>query len=151
MASLYVIDVPPKIWRPKPVNRYIPIDYGTDIDDGMFDYSHYGKTVFRPTIKWSGSQRTDIILFDKSADSKELYDNLNIGKNVSATNKSAIVDLIIKYWDCFCMVGARRTILDYEFAIDTGSSPPICCRRPKYGPHEKPIIMDQINSLLAND
>ena len=59
--------------------------------------------------------------------------------------------LIIKYWDCFCAKGARRTILDYEFVIDTGSSPPICCCRPKYSPHEKPIIMDQIASLIANN
>ena len=117
----------------------------------MFDYSHHGNTVFRPTIKWSESLRDDIIVFDKATDSQELYDNLNVGKNVSAAHKSAIIQLIITYWDCFCVVGARRTILDYEFAIDTGSSPPICCRRSKYGPHEKPIIMEQINSLLAND
>jgi len=50
----------------------------------------------------------------------------------------------------FCLRGARRTILDYDFAIDTGNSPPVCCRRPKYGPHEKPIIMNQIESLLQN-
>ena len=53
--------------------------------------------------------------------------------------------------DCFCKRGARRTILDYEFAIDTGASSPVCYRRPTYGPHEKSIIMDQVKSLLAND
>ena len=41
-------------------------------------------------------------------------------------------------------------ILDYEFAIDTGKSKPVCCYCPTYSPHEKPIIMKQILSLLAN-
>ena len=63
----------------------------------------------------------------------------------------AIRHLVIKYWDYFCAEGAKRTILDYEFAIDTGASPPICCRNPTYGPHKKSIIMEQISSLLDND
>ena len=75
-------------------------------------------------------------------------DNLKIGNTVSDTHKSEIVALIVKYWDCFCLRGARRTILDYVFAIDTGNSPPVCCCRPKYDPHEKPIIMNQIESML---
>ena len=66
----------------------------------MFDYSHHGNTVFRPTIKWSESLRDDIIVFDKDTDSQELYDNLNVGKNVAAAHKAAIIQLIITYWDC---------------------------------------------------
>ena len=62
------------------MNRYIPIDYSTDIDNGMFDYSHHGNTVFRPTIKWSEKPRDDINIFDESTDSEELNVNLNIGK-----------------------------------------------------------------------
>ena len=45
--SIYVIDVPPTVWRPKPQNRYIPLDYGTDIDNGVFDYARYVITVFQ--------------------------------------------------------------------------------------------------------
>ena len=95
------------------MNRYIPIDYSTDIDDGMFDYSHHGNTVFRPTIKWSESPRDDIIVFDKATDSQELYDNLKVGKNVSAAHISAIIQLIITYWDFFlCCRGAS-----YNFGL----------------------------------
>ena len=82
---------------------------------------------------------------------EELMQNLHIGKNVKEIYKDQIIGIVKKYWDCFCAKGACRTILDYEFAIDTGASKPVCCRRPTYGPHEKPIIMDQISSLLAND
>ena len=42
------------------------------------------------------------------------------------------------------------TILDYKFSIDTGASPPVCCRNPTYSPHEKHSIMTQIKILLEN-
>ena len=45
--------------------------------------------------------RDDIIVFDKATDSQELYDNLNVGKNVSTAHKAAIIQLIITHWDCF--------------------------------------------------
>ena len=84
-------------------------------------------------------------------DCEELTKGLRIGSNVNPHNTQAIKDIVIKYWDCFYNAGAKRTILDYEFAIDTGSCHPIYCRKPAYGPHEHPIIMDQIKDLLSND
>ena len=42
-------------------------------------------------------------------------------------------------------------MLDYEFSIDTGASPLVCCKKPYYGHHEDPIIMKQVTDLLAND
>ena len=52
-GRILTITLPPKIWRSKPPNRYILIDYAKDADNGIFDYSHYGKTVFRPKKRWS--------------------------------------------------------------------------------------------------
>ena len=89
--------------------------------------------------------------FETKKDIVELDKGLKIGKLVPLTTTRAIRNLVIKYWDCFCAEVAKRTILDYEFTIDTGSSPLICCRNPTYGPHEEPIIMEQISSLLDND
>ena len=37
-GSLMVIKVPPKVWRPKVQNKYIPPDYSNDIDKGVFDF-----------------------------------------------------------------------------------------------------------------
>ena len=74
-----------------------------------------------------------------------------MGFPVTAVHKGGLTSIIIKYWDCFCLHGARRTILDYEFSIDMDASPPVYCKRPVYGPHEKPIIMKLINSLIDND
>ena len=84
-------------------------------------------------------------------DTAELDKGMRIGKTISLTTTRAIWSLIVKYWDCFCAEGAKCKILDYEFGIDTGVSRPICCRKPAYGPHKGPVIMDQIESLLDND
>ena len=41
-------------------------------------------------------------------------------------------------------------ILHFEFAIDTGASAPVCCKKPHYGPHESNIIMQHLEVLKAN-
>ena len=64
-SSLLIIELPPKVWRPKQQNKYIPLDYGDDIHDGHFDFSEHGKAVFRPPEQeWKTSERDDIIHFD---------------------------------------------------------------------------------------
>jgi len=54
------------------------------------------------------------------------------------------------YWDRFYSPGIMKPILHFEFAIDTGGLPPVCRRKPRYGPHESKIIMTQIQVLLNN-
>ena len=76
---------------------------------------------------------------------------LKIGKSVDPTTKDSLISLVNTYWDCFCEEGARQPIIGYEFDIDTGSSKPVCCKKPNYGPYESEIIMKQIFSLLMND
>ena len=122
-----------------------------DVDEGVFDFKHYGKTVFRPNTKWKDRGRDGIILYDKLAHKEEMNKGLRIGKSVDATTKDALIGLGTTYWDYFCEEGARRPIIGYEFAIDTGSSKPVCCKKPNYGPYESEIIMKQIVSLLKND
>ena len=142
------IQLPPKVWRPKAENKYIPIDYSDDIDKGLFDFSYNGKTVYRPKEKWSYSDRDDVILFNHDNDIKELMDNLHIGDTVEQKYKDDIICIIKDYWDFFYARGACCTILGYEFTIDNGTPKLVCCRWPTYGPHEKSIIMEQIFSLL---
>ena len=133
------------------LNKYAPIDYSDDIDEGVFNYSHYGKTVFRPKLYWTDRPRHGLITFETKKDIAELDKGLRIGKMVPLTTTRAIRSLVIKYWDCFCAEGAKRTILDYKLSTDTGASPPICYRKPTHGSHEEPTIMEQISSLLDND
>ena len=63
-----MIDVPPKIWRPKPENKYVPLDYSTDIDEGAFNFSHHGNTVFRPRKRWADKERNNLIKLDANND-----------------------------------------------------------------------------------
>ena len=64
----------------------------------------------------------------------ELDKNLKIGRNVDDPTKDDIIQIIQKYWDCFCKEGASRKKLGYKFGIDTGDSKPVCCKKPAYGP-----------------
>ena len=77
--------------------------------------------------------------------------NVYTGDNVTQYYKDNLTVLIRKYWDCFCVRGTRRTILDYEFSIDTGASKLFFCQLTTYEPHGNPITMDQISSLLDNN
>jgi len=53
-----IIEVPQKIWRPKPLSKDIPLDYGDDISDAVFEHAHYGKAMFRPPTKtWKNVPR----------------------------------------------------------------------------------------------
>jgi len=144
--------LPPKVWRPKQQNKYIPLDYGDDIQEGHFDFSEHGKTVFRPPAReWKTSERDDIIQYNAATHAAELDKGLRISDNVTDAIKTQLRQIIIKYWDSFCEEGAKRTILGYEFAIDTGDAKPVCCKKPNYGPYEAEIIMKQIRALLGND
>jgi hypothetical protein len=46
-ANLFVIEVPAKLWRPKPTDKYLPMDYADDVDDNVFVFEQYGKSMHR--------------------------------------------------------------------------------------------------------
>jgi hypothetical protein len=80
----------------------------------------------------------------------ELRKHLCIGDSVDPATCDTIESLVMKYWDVFYKAGVCKTILGFEFAIDTGGSQPVCCRKPNYGPHESAIILKQQKALIAN-
>ena len=149
-GRICIIEVPPKIWRPKVESRYRMPEYASDINDGAWDFSNYGKSVYRPKLDWQDKQRNDIIDFEESYQA-ELDKDLRMGTGVDDATKQEIMSLIKKYWDCFCKEGAKRTIIGYEFGIDTGNAKPVCCRKPSYGPYEAEIIMTFVRQLLGNE
>ena len=146
-----MIETPPKIWRPKVVNKYIPLQYSNDIDDGVFECPEYGNTVYRPkSAAVEVSPREDLIYFNEDEDIEELMKGLKIGANVNDATKTEIINIIKEFWDCFAKKGAKRTILGYEFSIDTGAATPVSARNRQYGPHESIIMMEHIHALLKN-
>ena len=73
-------------------------------------------------LDWENSKRNDIIKFNPKEDTKELISNIKIGKSVNPSIRDRVTNLVESYWDCFATKGARRTIIGYEFGIDTGSA-----------------------------
>ena len=75
---------PRKIWRSKVKNWYITLDYSDDIDDGFFDYTQYGKSLFKPKVDCKVHTRNDMITYNNSEDRDELTKGLKIGDTASA-------------------------------------------------------------------
>ena len=148
-ASSFVIAVPPKLWRPKPADQCIPMDYSDDIDESVFLFEQHGRAICHPPTPFS-NPRTDIHLWDHDRDIDEFTKNFVVGPTIAPTVRSSIVSIIQSHWDCFYSAGVKFPILHFEFAIDTGGSPPVCCKKPHYGPHESKIIMAHVNVLLGN-
>ena len=149
-----MIETPPKIRRPKPQSKYQPLDDLKDVDTELMDVTPMGKskTVFKSKPTPNVSNRDDLITFNEEGDdSNELSKGLKIGQSATPEQRKQVITLIKTYWDCFCKIGAKRTILEYEFGIDTGASQPVACRMKQYGPHEAKIMMQQIEGLLANE
>ena len=62
-------------------------------------------------------------------------------------HRPVIAAIIREYWDVFDPSGALRTILGYEFSIDTGAHKPVCCKPPRYGPHESVVMRQLLDAL----
>ena len=81
-GNILLINIPPKVWRPKVINRYIHTDYSSDIDEAVFDCKCYGKVVFRPIIQWKDTDRQDLISYQEDKNRKELQAHIAIGKTL---------------------------------------------------------------------
>ena len=125
------------------------MDYSNDVDESIFLFEKFGKAICILPTPFS-NPRTDIHLWNQSRDSLEFTKNFVIAPDVDPSARSAIVSVIENHWDCFYSEGVKNPIIGFEFAIDTGASPPVCCKKPHYGPHESTIIMEQIEVLLHN-
>jgi hypothetical protein len=150
-ATAYVITMPPKVWRPRPPSRYIPLDYGDEIDDDMFIFRQYGRSLLRPPYGKTIPERDDIILWDSSVHQAEFDEVITIPDHVPDNIKAELTSIIHDNWDCFIAEGVYRPVLGFEFRIDTGGATPVCCKNPSYGIHKGPIMQKSIDALLANN
>lgn len=148
-TSVFVIDVPKKIWRPRIRSSYKPPLFNNDVDEGIFLFESLGRTAFRP-LPWKPGERSDIIHFNAAKDNKE-FSGFKIDEDCAGPVLPILQSILHTYWYCFASIGIKRVILGYQFGIDTGDATPICCRKPHYGFHESTIIMKHIRVLLAND
>lgn len=136
--SIHVIDIPKKVWSPKIKS----------VDEGYFLFERFGKAVFRAT-KWEPGLRNDVIKFDPIKHNKD-FESLNIDKSTLDEVKKMLLIICEAFWNCFANERVIRTILGFEFGIDTGNHTPVCCRKPVYEPYESKVIMQHLKTLLLN-
>ena len=147
--AISIISIPPKIWRPTPKNNYKPM-VCTNIDEDLYAFKHYGKTMKR-TPSQTSRPRSDVIPWNSSLYQQALDANFNIDFMTDDFTHQAILQIIKDNWDSFYEVRVARPMLDFEFCIDTGNTKSICCRQPKYSVHEAEMMSKQISELANNN
>ena len=87
-----------------------------------------GGKALKKTIK-ELPPRDDIVLFDAERDTSELERNINL-EGCPEWLQPEVINLVKEYWDVFCEEGLKNPIRGFSFQIDTGDSPPVCCKTP---------------------
>ena len=150
-ARVHIITVPPKIWRPKMKYKFIPLPPHPDVDEDLYLSPSCGLAIRRikphpPKI----TNRDDLLLLNECLHAPQLTKHLHLSNSIDAEVQDTILQVIKDNWDAFDEHGVNRPVLGYEFCIDTGASPPVCCRLPKYGIHESKVMTEQIQALDNN-
>ena len=97
--SIMLIELPPKVWIPKLVNKYIPPDYADNIDEGIFDFARYGKAVYRPRVNWEEGESTNLITFDDSKHVEELRKNIIVSTKFTPELQELVIPIVKKCRD----------------------------------------------------
>ena len=118
---------------------------GSDSNDSMeWIFQDRGKAL-KKMIK-ELLPRDEVVLFDAKKDMAKLEKNLQLD-GCPEELKPEVVSLVKEYWDVFCEEGLKDPIQCFSFQINTGESPPVCCKIPRYGPHEALIINKLVEQL----
>ena len=114
-ASVCIIEFPPKIWIPKQENKYGVTDYSNDIDDKIFDYKAYGKSLSKPKLYWESRNRDYVIVFYENIHSGEFMKYMIVGYIVYQPPKYKNSIIIKDFGGCFCKEWLHWNIIRYEF------------------------------------
>ena len=82
-------------------------------------------------MTWSnGSECTNIIIFNKKSYLAKLEKDLKFEEDINPKTKEEIKKVIKDFWDYFITAEVKRTILGYEFGIDTSGAKHVCYHKP---------------------
>ena len=127
-----------KIYRPKLPSLYLEPDLGPDLLDGYeLIHKDYGNSLRK--LVGPLPIRNDIILFNEALHQQEFDKNIKWG-NCPVDQKDQITSLIQQHWDCFAEEGLKKHIRGFSCRVDTGTIEPVCCKPPRYGPHETEVM-----------
>ena len=126
-------------------SQYVEPEFELD-PAGSLDwvYEGRGKTIAKE--KNVLPPRTDVILFDPGKHETEIQQELQF-RDCPEVWQPVINTIIRMFWDVFSPEGLQNPIRGFQFSIDTGDQKPVCCKPPRYGPHEAKII-DKLSADL---
>ena len=140
--------MPPKIYRPPIPSSYIEPEELPDPLEGMEClHKPLGQSLWR--AKQKPPPRRDIILFNPQNHQRELDKNTN-WEGCSEFHRILITRILKEFWDVFAQEGLRNPIIGFQFVVDTGAAAPVCCRPPRYGFNEAPVIKNISRGLKEN-
>jgi hypothetical protein len=142
-----LIKIPPKIWRPKPPCNFQGEDCYKDIDEDIFVFKKYGRCLAKPKLDYQ-VLREDIITWDGQKHQREFDKLITIRQDLDKNIATSLTNIIKRNWDAFSPEGVLKTVLGYEFCIDTGTAIPDACKQVPYGVHKSNIIMTEVKELF---
>ena len=113
-VHLHVITIPTKIWRTKPIDRFIPLSPYPDVDDDLYLSPAYGLAIRRTKeTPPPPSTRDDLILWDEDIHLSRLQTHLPLRDDMDSTVRHAILRVIKQNWDAFDEKGVSHPVLGY--------------------------------------
>ena len=137
-------------YRPKPTSQYEEPSYLPDDDDTLEVLYRNGGIAISKTKQEVGERDPDsIIKYDEEKHAETLRKSIQWDECPDAL-RPQILQLIKKYWDVFAQEGLKNHIRGFICHIDTGNAQPVCCKIPRYGPHEARVITKLARGLEEN-
>ena len=128
----------PKVYRPVIPSTYVEPEGLPDPSEGLEClYQPLGHSLWKERIP--PGKQADIIRFQQK-DEAQLKRNINWTGCKEEYKHHLVTPTIKEYWDVFAKEGLRNPIWGFQFVVDTGAARPICCKLPRYGMHEGPVI-----------
>ena len=141
------IKLPRKIYRPPLPSLYKEPNLGPDCLLHLeWVAKPHGLSLWKE--KTPLPPRADIRVYCR-ADEPELLMAAKVD-HLEPSLRKQVIEIIQEYWDVFWNEGVLQPIRGYQFTIDTGDATPVCCRQPRYGAFESPIIQKQVDALKHN-
>ena len=119
-----MITVPAKVWRPKPKDRLLAIDYTTEYNSSVFIFEKYGQAITTLPMAINVATQQDMHIWHSNLETEEFTKNFNIGSLVNPTTTQQLQVNVQKYWDCFYTDSIKFSVLHFESTVDTGTSKP---------------------------
>ena len=137
-------------YRPKPLSQYEEPAYLPDDDDTLeVLYRSGGVAISKAKAEVAERDQASIIKYDEAKHATELQKSIQ-WDDCPEERRSCIRELIKQHWDVFAQEGLKNHIRGFECHIDTGNAQPVCCKIPRYGPHEARVITQLARGLEDN-